>query len=558
MDSKTTFKALGLEQDILDALLLLDFVYPTEIQERAIPPLLENKRDIVGVAQTGTGKTAAFSLPIIQHIDASKDIPQALILSPTRELCIQICRDIKAYAKKKKGITTLAVYGGSDIRSQIKSLQNGVNIVVGTPGRTLDLINRKRLNLTDISWLVLDEADEMLSMGFKENLTEILATTPEDKRTVLFSATMPKDIQKISKTYMVDPLEIAVAKESSATQNVKHIYYTIHPKQRYKALRRLVDYHPDIYGIVFCRTKRETQEVAIMLGADGYNSDAIHGDLSQAQRDQVMQRFRTGQIKLLIATDVAARGLDVSDLTHVINFNLPDSLETYVHRSGRTGRANKTGESLILVGDREAYRIRHIEKQMEIKIERGVIPSEAEVSKKRIFAVVSKLEETVVEEQNDLTHILEEVKAKLNWMSKDQLIERWITSEFSSKLRSIAQAEDLNVITTSEPRTGRGKRKEGFSRDAKGPFTRVTLNLGHNDRVLPKEIISLINDNTRGKSIQLGRIDIDRASSYIDVDASQVKDLLKAFKSVKYKGNKVLLQVAKATKNPLYKKYKKK
>ncbi len=568
LESKTTFKELGLEDSILEALEDLNFVHPTEIQERAIPAMLANDKDVVGIAQTGTGKTAAFSLPIIQMLDMGMDAPQALILSPTRELCIQICRDIKTYAKKKKGVTTLAVYGGSDIRSQIKSLQKGVNIVVGTPGRTLDLINRRRLNLTEIQWLVLDEADEMLSMGFKESLTEILSTTPASKRTILFSATMPKDIKKISKTYMSDPLEISVTQENTSAKNVKHIYYTINPRQRYKALKRLVDFHPEVYGIIFCRTKRETQEVAIKLGSDGYNSDAIHGDLSQAQRDQVMGRFRSGQIKLLVATDVAARGIDVSDLTHVINFNLPDSLETYVHRSGRTGRANKSGDSLILVGDKEAYRIRHLERLLDAKIERGSIPSEAEVSKRRIFAEVEKIEKIVVADPSDLGPILEEVKAKLSWMTKDDLIERWISSEFATTLKNIARNENLNVeVRENRGRgdrdRGRGRdgdsnsRKGGFSRDAKGPFTRVSINLGHNDRVLPKELIGLINQNTRGKSIQLGRIDIDRSSSYVDVDASQVKDLLKAFKDVKFKGNKVLLQAAKSTKKPHYKKYKK-
>ncbi|MCL4120738.1 UNVERIFIED_CONTAM: hypothetical protein GTU68_025546, partial [Idotea baltica] len=431
----TTFSDLGIESEILEALEALSFVHPTEIQERAIPAMLANDKDVVGIAQTGTGKTAAFSLPIIQMLDKDNNAPQALILSPTRELCIQICRDIKSYTKKKKGVTTLAVYGGSDIRSQIKSLQKGVHIVVGTPGRTLDLIQRRRLDLSEVQW-----------------------------------------------------------------------------------------------------------------------------DLSQNQRDQVMHRFRSGQIKLLVATDVAARGIDVSDLTHVINFNLPDSLETYVHRSGRTGRANKSGDSLILVGDKEAYRIRHLERQIDAKIERGTIPSEAEVSKRRIFAEVARIEETVVADPSDLGPILEEVKAKLSWMTKDDLIERWISSEFASTLRNIAKGEDLNV----EVRENRGRRdsrrdsrKGGFSRDSKGPFTRVSVNLGHNDRVLPKELISLINQNTRGKSINLGRIDIDRSSSYVDVDASQVKDLLRAFKDVKYKGNKVLLQAAKSGKKPHYKKYKK-
>jgi len=560
LESKTTFSDLGIESSILEALEALNFVHPTEIQERAIPAMLANDKDVVGIAQTGTGKTAAFSLPIIQMLDKDNHAPQALILSPTRELCIQICRDIKSYAKKKKGVTTLAVYGGSDIRSQIKSLQKGINIVVGTPGRTLDLIQRRRLDLSNIQWLVLDEADEMLSMGFKESLTEILSTTPESKRTILFSATMPKDIKRISKTYMSDPLEISVTAENTSAKNVRHIYYTINPRQRYKALKRLVDFHPEVYGIIFCRTKRETQEVAIKLGSDGYNSDAIHGDLSQNQRDQVMQRFRSGQIKLLVATDVAARGIDVSDLTHVINFNLPDSLETYVHRSGRTGRANKSGDSLILVGDKEAYRIRHLEKQIDSKIERGTIPSEAEVSKRRIFAEVARIEETVVADPSDLGPILEEVKAKLSWMTKDDLIERWISSEFASTLRNIAKGEDLNV-DVRENRGRRDSRRDsrqgGFSRDSKGPFTRVSINLGHNDRVLPKELISLINQNTRGKSINLGRIDIDRSSSYVDVDASQVKDLLHAFKDVKFKGNKVLLQAAKSGKKPHYKKYKK-
>ncbi len=555
LDSQTTFSDLGLDNNILEALEVLNFVTPTEIQQRAIPIMLEQESDIVGVAQTGTGKTAAFSLPIIQKLDMQEAQPQALILSPTRELCIQICRDIKAYSKKKKGVSTLAVYGGSDIRSQIKSLDRGVHIVVGTPGRTLDLIKRRRLNLHGIKWIVLDEADEMLSMGFKESLTEILATTPEEKQTILFSATMPRDIKRIAKTYMTDPIEISVSHKQRSAKNVHHKYFTIHPKQRYKALKRLVDFHPDVYGIIFCRTKRETQEVAIKLSADGYNSDAIHGDLSQAQRDQVMQRFRKKQILLLVATDVAARGIDVSDLTHVINFNLPDSLETYVHRSGRTGRANKTGESLIIVSDKETYRIRHLEKKFDIKVERGIIPSGIEVNKKRIFAEVQKLEEAQIGVPNDLSAILEEVKERLSEMTKEELIERWITREFAASLKQLAQSEDLNMAPSKSG--DRRSRRDQYTRSGSGQYTRVKVNLGHNNRIAPRELITMINQNTRGKSIQLGRIDIDRASSYIDVDTTQVKDLLKAFKNTTFRGHKVVMQTAGAKKKTRFKSYKK-
>jgi len=387
----SSFKEMGLNPEILSAIEELGYQNPTKIQELAIPKILESKQDLIAFAQTGTGKTAAFSLPVLNQIDPSKKGIKCIVLSPTRELGLQIAEDIKSYSKNVSGFKVVAVYGGADITSQIKKIERGCDVVVGTPGRTLDLIKRNRLNLEGVEFLVLDEADEMLSMGFAEDLDAILANTPADKQTLLFSATMPPDMVKLSKKYMTDPVEISAGSKQEANLNVTHQYYKINSRDRYPALKRAVDFAPDIYGIIFCRTRAETKEVAERLAEDGYNTDALHGDLSQAQRDYVMGRFRSRQLQLLIATDVAARGLDVNELTHVINYKLPDEDAVYVHRSGRTGRAGNEGFSIALLTAKEEGRLRYLERKIGRKFEKVDIPNGQEICQKQLFSLIDNI-----------------------------------------------------------------------------------------------------------------------------------------------------------------------
>lgn len=456
------FIKLGLMSEITDAISDLGFVEPTPVQAKSIPAILESKTDLIALAQTGTGKTAGFGLPIIQKVEPFARQTQAIILCPTRELCLQIAKDLTAYAKNIKGVEVLAVYGGASIVPQLKGLREGAQIVVGTPGRTLDLINRGALKIAQIEWLVLDEADEMLNMGFKEDLDSILASTPEDKQTLLFSATMPQGVRSIAKKYMHEHNEITCGGRNKGADNVEHKYYVVRASDRYAALKRLADVHLDIYAIVFCRTRRETQEVADKLMQDGYSADALHGDLSQQQRDFVMNRFRLRNIQLLIATDVAARGLDVNDLTHVINFNMPDDPEIYIHRSGRTGRAGKTGISLVITHSREGRKLRELEKVVGKKFEHSMVPGGKEVCEKRLFNLVDKMEKVVVDE-DQISSFLPAVMEKLEYLDRDELIKRFLSVEFNLFVDYYKDAKNLNM-NKDDGRDSRGGRDREYDR----------------------------------------------------------------------------------------------
>ncbi len=440
----STFQEMGLKKEILDAISEMGFETPTSIQEKAIPVILTSPKDIIGRAQTGTGKTGAFGLPILQKLNSKSEHVQAIILCPTRELCIQITKEIQNFAKNLLNVRVIPVYGGTSMETQVYALKQKAQIVVGTPGRTLDLINRKKLKLEEIQWVVLDEADEMLSMGFKDDMDAILATTPKEKQTLLFSATMPHEIMRIVKTYMKDPIEIAAEQIQTGADNVTHHFYEVQARDRYVALKRIIDMQPEIYAIVFCRTRAETKEIAEKLSAEGYNSDALHGDLSQQQREYTLGRFRTKTLQLLIATDVAARGLDVSDLTHVINYNLPDDPDTYIHRSGRTGRAHRKGISITIINSRENNRIRDLERRVGKPFERKKVPTGKEICERQLFHLVEKVENVEVEEKQ-ISEFMAVIFNKLSWLDREELIKRFVSVEFNRFLAYYKNAQDINV-----------------------------------------------------------------------------------------------------------------
>jgi len=548
-----TFTDLGLSENILKALETLGFETPTPIQALAIPHLLDEENDLIGLAQTGTGKTAAFSLPILQNVDLEGKDVQALILSPTRELCLQIARDIESFSSHMD-TQTVAVYGGADIRRQIKLLQKPTQIVVGTPGRTLDLIQRGKLKVHAIGILVLDEADEMLSMGFQESLDAILAGTPKSKQTILFSATMPKEIRRIAAKYMHKAKEISVISEHKSASNVSHEYYVTNEKNRYLVLKRLADFNHDMYGIVFCRTRRETQLVADRLMQDGYNSDSLHGDLSQAQRDAVMKKFRNRSLQMLVATDVAARGIDVDDLTHVINFNLPDQLESYVHRSGRTGRANKNGICITIVNEREVRKISILERKIERKFQHKLIPGGAEICKRRLFGLIGQIEEAKINKEQ-LDDVLPQVYKKLSYLSKEELIDRIVALEFNRFLEYYQNAGDLNAKPGKRDRgrdrksgdrdSGRrDKGRRGF--DSGQEFTRYFLNVGKEHNVNKREIITLINQTLPGKKLDIGAINLQRGFSFFEIEKGKEDLVLSSFKGKRFRGHSLAVDLAEA------------
>jgi len=487
-------------------------------------------------------------LPVIQKVDTGSKHTQAIILSPTRELCVQIAKDITNYAKYTKGLSVAAVYGGANIDQQIRSLNKGAQIVVGTPGRTLDLIKRKKLKLSTVQFLILDEADEMLTMGFKDDLDAILAGTPDDKQTLLFSATMPKEIASIAKKYMTNAKEISVGKKNTGAENVNHIYYMVNARDRYLALKRISDMNPNIYGIVFCRTRRETKEVAEKLMGDGYNADALHGDLSQAQRDYVMGRFRTKKLQLLVATDVAARGLDVTDLTHIINYNLPDDLEVYIHRSGRTGRAGKKGTSISIIHTRESGKIKMIEKKVGKKFEHVPVPGGKEICEKQLFNLIDVVEKIEVD-KTQIEQFLPLIYKKLDWLSREELIQHFVSVEFNRFLAYYKNAPDINASKSDRrDRSDRSDRPERGRRDRKqsrgGNFSRFFINLGTNHDVSVVNIIGLINDSTRSKDIEIGKIDLMKKFSFFEVDSQHEEKVLKGFENARYNGTKVAVELA--------------
>ncbi|MFV0506960.1 MAG: DEAD/DEAH box helicase [Bacteroidales bacterium] len=531
------FEKLGLSNEILKSIGELGFKNPTPIQEKTIPAIINSDKDLIALAQTGTGKTAGFGLPVIQQIETSNREVQSLILCPTRELCLQIARDLENYTKYKNNISIVAVYGGTNIQAQIKDLKKGAHIVVGTPGRTLDLISRKSLKINHIKWMILDEADEMLNMGFKDELDAILAVTPEDKQTLLFSATMPKEVRRIASNYMNNPDEITVGERNKGADTVTHLYYLVREADRYSALKRLADVNPNIYAIVFCRTRAETKEVADKLMGDGYNADALHGDLSQAQRDYVMQRFRVKNIQILVATDVAARGLDVNELTHVINYKLPDDPEIYVHRSGRTGRAGRSGVSVALLNGREKSKLKSIEKMMKKTFVHATIPSGREICEKQLFNLINQVCEVDINE-SEIDTFMPAITKKLKDLDRDELIKRFVSVQFNQFLDYYRDAKDLNY-SLDENRKERDR--GGKNKSDKETFTTISINLGKRQKVDPSYLIGVINELTGDSSINLGRIDINDNLTYVDVENGRVDDVLVAFQGLMF--NDIELQV---------------
>lgn len=533
-----TFDELGLNESLLRAIADLGFVEPTPIQQAAIPLMLHSDDDLVGLAQTGTGKTAAFGLPILHHLSTpgvsnqQQHTTQALILAPTRELCMQIAKDLKNYAAYLP-IKIVAVYGGEDIRKQLYQLDITPEIIVATPGRLIDLVRRNKVDLSTIDYLVLDEADEMLNMGFKDDLETILKETPQHRRTLLFSATMPKEIAAIARNYMCDAKELQIGERNAGTENVEHIYYVCRAEQRYEVLKRIVDLNPDVYGIVFCRTKADCQVVAEKLIKDGYNADALHGDLTQVARDNVMQRFRLGAVQLLVATDVAARGLDVHNLTHVINYQLPDDTEVYTHRSGRTGRAGKKGVSVSIVHVRELRRIAELERLLKRAFKRERIPSGLDVCRKQLFNQIVRLQNVDTEmldnDQTALDNGLKEAMAMLDYMPKEELIKRFVALEFNRFLAYYKDAADLN-IEVSKPKSKSERNTRSEAPKGRGKKVRMKINVGTSDGINVRTFLALVNDTTHDRTITIGDIEIQKNYTFFDLFLDQKQKVVNAFR----------------------------
>lgn len=522
------FEQLGLEPQTVKAITEMGFENPTPIQEQTIPALLGGIKDLIALAQTGTGKTAGFGLPLINLIDFNERHTQALVLCPTRELCLQITRDLTNFCKYYPNANVVAIYGGASIEMQARDIRRGAQIVVATPGRMVDMLNRKVIDLQAIEWVVLDEADEMLNMGFQEDLDSILSLTPEEKSTWLFSATMPSEVLRISKRYMTDPYEITVGKRNEGATNIEHLYYVVHARDRYLALKRIVDFNPDIFGIVFCRTKMETQEVADHLIKDGYNADALHGDLSQAQRDFVMKRYRSRTLQLLVATDVAARGIDVSDVTHVINYNLPDEIENYTHRSGRTARAGKTGVSIAIINMKEVGKIRMIEKIIGKKFIRGKVPTGFEVCERQLFHLVKKVHNVEVNE-SEIEAYLPAIYEELKDLSKEELIKRFISEEFNRFLDYYRNSPDLNVDIS----------KSGSER-----AKRLFISVGHLDSLDRQTLKDYISSVTGLDIAKIQNVDVKNSFSFFEVDARDLPAVESAFKKQSYRGRPVRIEVS--------------
>ncbi|MFO8001423.1 MAG: DEAD/DEAH box helicase [Marinilabilia sp.] len=539
-----TFDEMGLCPELLKSLEEMEFKIPTPIQAETIPYILDSSNDLVALAQTGTGKTAAFGLPVLNKTDQDRKEIQSIVLCPTRELCLQITSDIERFSKHLP-FSTVAVYGGEPIYKQLGALKKGCHIVVGTPGRVNDLINRNKLDLSSVSFLVLDEADEMLKMGFKDEMDAILAQTPAMKQTLLFSATMPPDIASLTGRYMNTPHKISVTAKNKTAENIEHRYMVTSPATTYQALRRYADMHPDIYSLVFCRTRQETKDIADKLIADGYNADSIHGDLSQGQRDQVMGRFRKRHLQLLVATDVAARGLDVTDLTHVIHFHIPDDPENYVHRSGRTGRAGKSGISMAIISPGEQRKIKMLEKQINKKLTREMVPAGHDVFSKRVSNYLDAMAEYEPENfaEEDFEKLIAE---KLGHLSKEELLKKIMSKEFSRVHNEYKNSPDLNILSNTRPgkdRTLRQKEKIGQKNGRKGQrFSRFSINLGVKNDLRPDLLINIINRHTPDHKIKIGRIDIQNKHTIFEADGNYEKELVKAFRKAKYKGNPLMVQ----------------
>ena len=508
------------------------------VQEEVIPYLLGENNDVVALAQTGTGKTAAFGLPLIQKIEVEKNYPQSLVLCPTRELCLQIAGDLNDYSKYVDGLKVLPVYGGSSIESQIRALRQGVHIIVATPGRLIDLMERGTVSLATVKNVVLDEADEMLNMGFSESLNAILADVPKDRTTLLFSATMSREIERIAANYLHNAREIVIGKKNEGTANVRHVAYLVHAKDKYETLKRIVDFYPQIYGIIFCRTKIETQEIADRLMQEGYNADSLHGDLSQVQRDLVMQKFRIRNLQILVATDVAARGLDVDDLTHIINYGLPDDIESYTHRSGRTGRAGKTGISIAIINLKEKGKLRSIEKSIGQQFAKGEIPSAKDICKKQLFKVIDDLEKVKVNEE-EIEGFMTEIYRKLDWLSKEDLIKRVVSREFNRFFEYYNGREEIAVVSEG----GKKEKAAKNVRKAEAGYVRMYINLGKIDNFGLKGLMDMLNDHTRSR-VDVGKVDLMKKFSFFEVDETKTEKVLKAFEGLSWNGRPVTVEVA--------------
>lgn len=556
-----TFSELGLRGEVLKSIQDLGFDVPTPIQQKAIPHLLQSECDFVGLAQTGTGKTAAFGLPLVNKVEPGLSQPQGLVICPTRELCLQITKDLENYAKYDKHISIVAVYGGTDIRRQMTAVRNAT-IIIATPGRLVDLVNRKAVNLSDIETVVLDEADEMLNMGFKEDIDIILNKTPEHKNVWLFSATMPKEVAQISKNYMENPLEVSIGHKNQSNENIEHIYYTVKETNRYAALKRLIDVNPDIFGVVFCRTRQETQSVAEKLGKDGYNAEALHGDLSQSQRDNVMKRFRDKSLQLLVATDVAARGIDVDSISHVINYNLPDDIENYTHRSGRTARAGKKGQSLVLVNTREGYKVKAIEKQIRTSFTVGVIPTPEEICSIQLSSLIGKIKETEVMESK-IEKFLPAIMTDFESLSKEEVIKKFISAEFNRFIEYYERAGDLNASNDRRgdrendrgDRRERGERGERGERSERRPRndegkTRFFVSLGNRDGLNPGGLLRLVCDEAGLTSSNIGRIDVLPSFSFFEADNEFADNIISKVNGANYEGNRVSIEITKKKAEP--------
>ena len=540
-----TFEELGVNENIRRAIEELGFEHPMPVQEEVIPYLLGNKNDVIALAQTGTGKTAAFGLPLLQKVNAQDRATQAIVLSPTRELCVQIADDLKDFSKYIDGMHIVPVYGGADIRPQIRAIKHGTQVIVATPGRLVDLINRGVMELEKVNNIVLDEADEMLNMGFSDSINAIFEQLPEDRNTLLFSATMSREVEKVAKSYLHDYKEIVVGSRNEGAEHVNHIYYLVHSKDKYLALKRIVDFHPRIFAIIFCRTKAETQEVADKLIKDGYNAEALHGDLSQQQRDLTMQKFRQHTVQLLVATDVAARGLDVDDLTHVINYGLPDDIESYTHRSGRTGRAGKKGTSISIIHIKEKWKVRQIEKQIGKDFIDGELPKSEEICKKQLFKVMDDIMKTDVDE-DQIAPYMADIMRQFEYVDKEDIIKKMVTVTFGRFLDYYQHAPEIE-----KPVAGKGSRSERGERNTRGKvsngrrqhvaeegFRRLFINLGKSDGFYPGEIMQYLNKHVHGRQ-EVGHIDLLQKFSYIEVPEDDAQKVMKALNGTSYKGREV-------------------
>jgi ATP-dependent RNA helicase DeaD len=562
-----TFEALGLEERLMKAITEKGFSTPTPIQEKSIPVLLSGTKDLIGLAQTGTGKTAAFGLPLLQLIDEQKKFPQALVVCPTRELCLQIVKEIELFKKYQKGMNVVAVYGGASIGMQIRDIKRGVQIVVATPGRLIDLIERKAINLGEIEYVVLDEADEMLNMGFQDDIEFILQNTPKKESTWLFSATMPPEIRKVSRKYMKDPVEVTVGQVNTSNKNIDHQYFVVSSQHRYEALKRLIDFNPGIYGIIFTRTKIDAQQIAEKLTREGYDIDALHGDLTQQQRDTVMGQFRDKTLQLLIATDVAARGIDVKDISHVINYELPDDMEVYTHRSGRTGRAGKTGICMSIVHSREVGKIKQIERIAKAQFHKFEIPTGKDVCRKQFFAFMDKIIGTDVTNEEYETYV-PMLQEKFADMTKEEILKRVAAMEFDRFLKYYENAEDLNIRERSRStfdkfskEGSRGGRRDQMvpgrnderrpyrdtqGRDFKGGggYTKLFVNLGTKDGFYKASFLQFILDMSDLRKESLGKIDMRELNSWVEVDSKAASQMIRAIDGKKFKGRSIRMNDA--------------